>query len=59
MSDELARPTSGRKTHANAAAAVEESGPIAHPPMEAPGHGTFAIHVLGGIEHGPWGKGAP
>lgn len=38
-----------------AAAAVEESGgTIAHPPMEIPGHGTFAIYLMGGIEHGLW-----
>ena len=27
---------------------------IAIPPMEIPGHGTFAIYILGGIEHGVW-----
>jgi len=27
---------------------------IAHPPMEIPGHGTFAIYILGGIQHGLW-----
>lgn len=27
---------------------------IAHPPLEIPGHGTFAIYILGGIEHGLW-----
>jgi predicted enzyme related to lactoylglutathione lyase len=27
---------------------------IAHPPMEIPGQGTFAIYILGGIEHGLW-----
>ena len=27
---------------------------IAHPPMELPGHGTFAIYLQGGIHHGLW-----
>lgn len=36
------------------AAAVEAGGEIAHPPMEIPGHGTFAIYILGGIHHGLW-----
>jgi len=27
---------------------------IAHPPLELPGHGTFAIYTLGGIQHGLW-----
>jgi predicted enzyme related to lactoylglutathione lyase len=36
------------------AAAVEAGGEIAHPPMEIPGHGTFAIYIQGGIDHGFW-----
>ena len=36
------------------AAAVENGGEVAHPPMEISGHGTFAIYVLGGIQHGLW-----
>lgn len=36
------------------AAAVDEGGEIAHPPMEIPGHGTFAIYIHGGIHHGLW-----
>ncbi|MBZ5499645.1 MAG: hydroxylase [Acidobacteriia bacterium] len=36
------------------AAAVEAGGEVAHPPMEIPGHGTFAIYILGGIHHGLW-----
>ena len=36
------------------AAAVEAGGEIAHPPMEIPGHGTFAIYIQGGIHHGLW-----
>lgn len=27
---------------------------VAIPPMEIPGHGTFSIYTLGGIEHGLW-----
>jgi predicted enzyme related to lactoylglutathione lyase len=27
---------------------------IAHPPLEIPGHGTFAIFIQGGIHHGLW-----
>lgn len=27
---------------------------IAHPPIELPGQGTFAIYIQGGIEHGLW-----
>ena len=38
-----------------AAAAVEAAGAmIAHPPMELPGHGKFAIYIHGGIQHGLW-----
>ena len=36
------------------AAAVEAGGEVAHPPMEIPGHGTFAIYIQGGIHHGLW-----
>jgi len=36
------------------AAAVEAGGEIAQPPMEIPGHGTFAIYLRGGIDHGLW-----
>ena len=39
---------------AAAAAAVEQGAEIAHPPMELPGHGTFAIFIQGGIHHGLW-----
>ncbi len=40
-----------------AVAAVEKSGAkIAHPPMEIPGYGTFAIYIVGGVEHGLWKK---
>ena len=36
------------------ATAVEAGGQIAHPPMEIPGHGTFAIYIHGGVHHGLW-----
>lgn len=39
---------------ASVAAAVKAGGVVAHPPMEIPGHGTFAIYIQGGIHHGLW-----
>ena len=39
---------------AAAEAAAAAGGEIAHPPMELPGHGTFAIYIQGGIHHGLW-----
>lgn len=36
------------------AAAEKAGGKVAIPPMEIPGQGTFAIYVLGGIDHGLW-----
>jgi predicted enzyme related to lactoylglutathione lyase len=36
------------------AAAVAAGGEVTHPPMEIPGHGTFAIYIQGGIHHGLW-----
>lgn len=36
------------------AAAVKAGGQIAHPPLLIPGHGTFAIYIHGGIQHGLW-----
>jgi predicted enzyme related to lactoylglutathione lyase len=36
------------------AASVEAGGEVAHPPMEIPGHGSFAIYIQGGIQHGLW-----
>ena len=36
------------------ASAVEAGGEVAHPAMELPGHGTFAIYIQGGIQHGLW-----
>ncbi len=35
-------------------AAVEAGGELAHPPMEIPGHGTFAIYFQGGVQNGLW-----
>ena len=35
-------------------AAVESGAEIAHPPMELPGHGKFAIYIQGGSHHGLW-----
>ena len=39
---------------AAAKAAEEAGGEIAHPPMEIPGHGKFAIYIQGGIHHALW-----
>ena len=36
------------------AAAVDAGGEVAHPPMDIPGHGTFAIYIHGGVDHGLW-----
>ena len=36
------------------AAAVAVGGEVAHPPLEIPGHGTFAIYIQGGVHHGLW-----
>ena len=36
------------------AAAVKAGGEVAHPPMEIPDHGSFAIYILGGVHHGLW-----
>jgi len=38
------------------AAAVKAGGVIAVPPTKIPGHGTFAIYLQGGIDHGFWQK---
>jgi predicted enzyme related to lactoylglutathione lyase len=35
-------------------AARQAGGELAHPPLEIPGHGTFAIYLQGGIDHGLW-----
>ena len=34
--------------------AVAAGGELAHPPLELPGHGTFAIYIAGGVQHGLW-----
>ncbi len=39
---------------AAAEAAQAAGGEIAHPPMEIPDHGKFAIYIQGGIHHGLW-----
>jgi predicted enzyme related to lactoylglutathione lyase len=36
------------------AEATAAGGEVAHPPLEIPGHGTFAIYFLGGNQHGLW-----
>ncbi|MBT8102797.1 MAG: hydroxylase [Woeseia sp.] len=36
------------------AAAVKAGAEVAHPPLEIPGHGTFAIYIQGGVHHGLW-----
>ena len=37
-------------------AAAKAGAEIAHPPMKIPGHGTFAICIQSGIDHGFWQK---
>lgn len=37
-----------------AAYAAANGARFAHPPMEIPGHGTFAIYIQGGVHHGLW-----
>lgn len=34
--------------------AMKTGGEIAHPPMEIPGYGKFAIYIQGGIQYGLW-----
>ncbi len=36
------------------AAVVASGGQVAVPPMVIPGHGTFAIYLQGGNDHGLW-----
>ena len=38
------------------AAAQKAGGQLAVEPTEIPGHGTFAIYVQGGVDHGLWEK---
>ena len=35
-------------------AASKQGALVAHPPMEIPGKGTFAIYIQGGVDHGLW-----
>ena len=35
-------------------AAAAQGAFIAHPPMEIPGKGRFAIYIQGGVQHGLW-----
>ena len=39
---------------AAAESAQAAGGEIAHPPMEIPGFGQFAIFIQGGVHHGLW-----
>lgn len=39
---------------AAASSAVKAGAELAHPPMEIPGRGKFAIYILGGNHHGLW-----
>lgn len=36
------------------AAAVQSGAEVAHPPLEIPGRGKFAIYTLGSVHHGLW-----
>jgi predicted enzyme related to lactoylglutathione lyase len=36
------------------AAATKTGAFVAHPPLEIPGKGTFAIYIQGGVNHGLW-----
>ncbi len=36
------------------AAVVKAGGEVALPPTEIPGHGTIAIYLQGGVQHGIW-----
>ncbi|WP_020652107.1 hypothetical protein [Massilia niastensis] len=40
--------------HAALAAAAAKGAFVAHPPLEIPGKGSFAIHIQGGVDHGLW-----
>jgi uncharacterized protein len=35
-------------------AATKQGAVVAHPPLKIPGKGTFAIYILGGVDHGLW-----
>jgi predicted enzyme related to lactoylglutathione lyase len=36
------------------AAASKQGALVAHPPLEIPGKGTFAIYIQGDVDHGLW-----
>lgn len=36
------------------AAAAKQGAFVAHPPLEIPGKGTFAIYIQGNVDHGLW-----
>jgi predicted enzyme related to lactoylglutathione lyase len=40
--------------HKAVEAATKAGAQLAHPPLEIPGHGTFAIYFMGGNQHGLW-----
>ena len=51
----VVRPYILVKDIGKAVKAAESAGAeIALPPMEIPGQGSFAVYILGGIEHGLW-----
>jgi uncharacterized protein len=35
-------------------AATRQGALVAHPPLEIPGKGTFAIYIQGDVDHGLW-----
>lgn len=35
-------------------AATRQGAVVAHPPMEIPGKGTFALYIQGNVDHGLW-----
>lgn len=40
--------------HAAVQTAEQSGAEVAHPPLEIPGHGSFAIVIVGGIQQGLW-----
>ena len=48
------RSPSPSQPEAAVVAAVQAGGQLVLPPMEIAGHGTFAIYLQGGNDHGPW-----
>ena len=35
-------------------AATRQGASVAHPPLEIPGRGTFALYIQGNVDHGLW-----